>query len=356
MLLRLVTSLAVLVIFGASALIAQEVEQRAYAARAYIARDVCNVAANFANASDGGEIAREAGQFRVQKGRGSVTVYEGVGGLDEVPGFTYKDYNDCLERVISALERLNSSQDAAGSAVAFDAGYELGTVLNEGTCMRSAAKAGFYVGNPEYPGVPPRQQESLEKLATAASKSIARQVKKLSGNDISLELERKVKFHRFYADQPFPYFAPEDIQEVMEFVHDAISSKYSDYLDLGFVVGRMERASEFIVMLSSMVEFLRNLADDRFKRAVNEYVPQSLACLRETYVIDQSRLQRRVDDLNLAGRISIPSVESALEAGRSASFTEKGIGIPPFARSTHVFDELVTARIRQSLRAAPQGK
>jgi hypothetical protein len=319
--------------------------------RPYIARDLCvGIGAKFGNAPEGGEISFEAGQFRVQQGRGVITIFEGSTKLTEIPGFNYKSYTECLDVLLARFERVTKPQDATKPLEAFMAGYELGDVLNVGMCMRSAAMGGYYIGDIQDRGRP-LQQGQLEKLTESVSKSVVRHVKRFSGQDITLDLLTDLKHYRFFADRSAPYFDPEDVQSIRDSVNDVTSSNDADYFNMGFVVGRMKRVFLHMTALTGMLESIKGRFDERAMRA-NQLFPASLQCLRRVYLDDQGRLRQIADDLGLARRFNIPDVDVAFENGRMLTMTTvngQDTGVDN-SKSVQYFDERVTARIRQSLR------
>jgi hypothetical protein len=117
--------------------------------RALIARDVCQIGAKFIDA-DSPNISFQAGQFRVEGARGSITVFEGTTPLAQIPGFTYESYQNCIRKILVGFERSQRAGDSSQFLEAFTASFELNDALNVGTCMRPAAMAGFYNGDLDY--------------------------------------------------------------------------------------------------------------------------------------------------------------------------------------------------------------
>jgi hypothetical protein len=321
--------------------------------RAYIARDVCvGMGANFANAPDGGDISFQAGRFTVQRGRGTITIFEGAVKLLEMPGFTYQSYTLCLDRLIAGLESTRRQEDAVKSLEAFMAGYELADVLSVGTCMRSAAMGGYYVGDLESQGRPARA-EYVGSLVDSVAKSVVRRVKRFSGQEIFLDLGHDWKLYPFYRDRAAPYFLPEDIGAHRTAVMDVASSREADYVNLGFVVGRMKRSFLYGTILSMFLQNSVGRFDDRAMRA-NTYFPPSLQCLQRGYTDDQSRLIQGAADLRLRGRLSVPNFDVAIVNGQTAppaTIDGRDTGASS-ASAVSYFDQRVTAKIRQELRDA----
>jgi hypothetical protein len=120
--------------------------------RPLLARDVClAMATQFAT---GDTITFENGHFRAVKGAQSVTVYGDATPIAKIPGFSYPEYNHCLDIVISSFEGAHPATDAKNFLESFMAGYELADIQNIGVCIQPAAMGGFYLGDRAQGNVP----------------------------------------------------------------------------------------------------------------------------------------------------------------------------------------------------------
>jgi hypothetical protein len=307
--------------------------------RFLIAKDVCNVAAKYANAVGGGNISYQAGKFRVEQGRGSITVFEGAVPLAQVPGFTYQSYVSCVSLVIGGIERTRSPTESGNPLEAFTAGFELGNVQYVGTCLRSAAMGGFYSGFIQNDNAPAAVDE-IRKLAVSASRSITRRVRRFSARDINLDLSRDLRFYQFYPGKVVPYFDQGAIQGQDDAIFDVAPATGENYFRLGLATGRMQRVFDNIVALSAILQMAQGAVQ------MQTYYPQSAQCLNGTYRYGVASLQRALGDLRLGG-LRIPDPNDAISEGRAAAIRANTNREKSFI--TQLFYQNVTGRIRQSL-------
>jgi hypothetical protein len=183
---------------------------------------------------------------------------------------------------------------------------------------------------------------SLISPSTRRSTAHSSRVKRFSGRDVSVDLEKDVKFDQFFPGRLSAYFEPTDIQRNKDSILNVASSMDSAYVEMGFVVGRMNRSFVYVTLLSALL--------NRF--GPNGYFTQSLQCLRTAYINEQGRLRQASRELNLSDRFDIPSVDIAIENGRRAQLTTehgRDTGADNSAFEQY-FDQRVTARIREALR------
>jgi hypothetical protein len=308
--------------------------------RPLIARDTClAMATKFAS---GDTVEFENGRFRVVKGAQSVTVYEGAVSIASIPGFTYSEFNRCLDIVISSLERARPSTDSKVLLEAFMAGYELSDVQNVGICIQSAAMGGFYIGDRTQGNVP-LQRDRIEKFVLAVSTSVARRVKRFSNRDVALDLVSYLRFYNYYPDRVVPYFSADAIQSSTEVINDVTTSNSEDYFNLGRVTGGLKRGFLYATFFTAILDSTQGRGDDRSFRAQN-YLPSSLQCLRVSYEQGRSRLYQASRDLGIS--LQIPDFAQAVSNGHSIAGSLNGDN----SWTERYFDERVTTRIRQLLR------
>jgi hypothetical protein len=311
--------------------------------RPLIAREVCNIGAKFAS-GDNATVSFNAGRFRVEGARGSLTIYEGSVRLTEVPGFSYKGYTDCIELVLASFERNRPAEDPNKFYDAFMAAYELSDVLHIGTCMRSAATGGIYIGDMQNNNLPV-QEDFIAKLIISVGKSVERRIKRAFGRSTAVteNLKRDLRIYRLYAGRLHPYFEPENIQTQNEFMKDFASARMEEYIELGRTAGRMNRMFYNMTVLSAFLQTSQGQFDERARRA-NTYFPSSLQCLERLYIQDIGRLRQAAAEVSVEG-MDIPSIPDAIAAGRAFA---GGHDVSP----RDLFNRRVPTRVRQSIRAS----
>ena len=301
--------------------------------RVLIARDVCaGFAANFAT-TQGGSISFSAGHFRVEGSQGTVTIFEGDVRLTEIPGFSYSTYNDCLDKVLSRLERTRKAEDSKRALEAFNASFELNQLLSTGICLQSAAKGGFYFGNLDQGGVP-LEQRFLSEFLTVVAKSVERRLVVFSGQHPELSLADGLKFYRYVPGRAVPYFDQITITRENAELSGAASAELEGYLAIGGISGQMRTVYEYIVGLTDLLQSGQGRFDERSVR-LKTTVPPSLSCLWNAYRSDKEKLLREIKVLSIEGIVDVPNPMNATVASVSIGGE---------------FDDKVTVRLRKYLR------
>jgi len=308
--------------------------------RTLIARDVCiGVGARFAS---GGNISYQAERFRVEQGRGSVTVFEGAVKITEIPGFTYTNYTNCLESVFSHFEKTRAVADSKNGPEIFSAVYELNTFLHIGICMSSAAKGGGSFIQIE-PG-----RESLEeffgKYSAAVSTSVSRRVKRYSGRDIALGIAGRMQYYRYQPGRAVPYFERDSIQAANDAVQNVTSSQYDDYIRIARIAARMRQTFMYALGVSGGLDRARAYGE---QLKLSHY-PAALDCLNGFYRNDSRNLREVAADLGINSP-SVPTFETALSIGQAVARGQMRAD-RMFAQS--FFEERVTATIRSAIRTS----
>jgi hypothetical protein len=310
--------------------------------RPLIARDVCMaMASKFAT---GDSISFSDGHFQVVKGTQSVTVYEGSVPITSIPGFTFSEFNHCLDIVLSSIEQARPPSDSKSLLEAYLAGYELGEIQNIGVCIQSAAMGGFYIGEKQNNNMPV-QEDFIQKLVISVTKSVTRRVKRFSHQNIALGLPSDLKFYNYFPDRWVPYFTADSIASSTEAINDVTSSDYEDYVGIGQLTGRMKRTFLYGTFFSAILQMTQGF-DDRARRA-QTYLPSSMRCLQITYQEDRSRLLQLLNELQIS--MEIPDFAGAISNGQA-------IANDPNADNTwteRFFDERVTAKITRFIRSQP---
>jgi hypothetical protein len=340
MFIKLVFSPVLIACLGVGAAFAQS--QTADERRPLVARDVCMaMATKFAS---GDSIEFENGRFRVVKGTQSVTVYEGAAPIASIPGFTFSEYNHCLDVVFSSFERARPITDSKAFVEAFSAGYELSQIQSIGVCIQPAAMGGLYLGD-TLQGNLPLQRDRIEKLVIAASKSIARRVKRFSNRDISLDLVSNVRFYNYYPDKLVPYFSTDAIEDSNDILNDVVSSALEDYVNMGRFTGRLKVTFLFATLFSATLASTQGHGDERAFR-MQSYLPGGLQCLRAAYEQERSQLYQASRELRIS--LQIPDFAQAVSNGQAiaSALNDDKTWVERY------FDERVTTKIRQVLRDA----
>ena len=304
------------------------------ASRPMLARDICMApASKFAS---GASITFSDGRFKAIYGQGTMTVYEGAVPITQIPGFTFGELTHCLDTVLSYLERSRNSADSRSGLEMFNAGYELGEAINIGICMQSAAAAGFFLGDPNNA---PMENSAIKVLATAASKSVARRIKRVSGQEIDLRLQDSMEFYNYFPNHFVPYFRSETIESSTEALEDAAPSDYEDQVKLGLTTAKLKNEFLFATIFYGQVEKTRGGFDPSSQRA-QSYLPITLQCLENVYRQDSSRFLQIAHDLHL--NVTLPNFSLALNNGSRAA--QQPTADNSWAQ--RVFDDQVTVSLR----------
>jgi hypothetical protein len=313
--------------------------------RPLIAQAVCTgIGAKFAS-GDNAIISFNAGKFRVEGARGSLTIYENSVQLTEVSGFSYKNYTACIEVVLSSFERNRPTEDPNKFYDAFMAAYELSDALHVGTCLQSAASGGLYFGDMQNNNLP-TQEDFIAKAVVSIGKSVERRIKRVFDRttNVTETLKRDLRIYRLFPGRLYPYFEAEKIQSLNEFMKDFASARMEDYLELGRTAGRMNRMFHSIGVLSAFLQTTQGQFDDRARRA-NASFPPSLQCLYQLYSQDIARLKQTAVDVGIEA-MDVPAVQEAVTAGRTFAAASG-----PSPRD--LFNRRVATRVRQAIRTSP---
>lgn len=306
--------------------------------RALIARDVCSGFSSkfISTEDDSADVSFSQGRFTIKRNKGSVTVFEDSVPVTKIPGFTFTDYQECIESLIAAFERSRSASASKKNLEAFNAGYELNFALSIGVCLESAARGGMYLGNTEVDPPKPMDREELENQMFATSKSISARVKVITGEEIETQLNDDLMFYEFVPNRVVPYFETSMVDDYMSELLSATEGDQSEYVKLGAITAQMARVLPIAIVLNQFLSEARQRNDPRSIR-LQRFLPSSLDCMKRHYSRNAGRLEQLTSELSVDAEFEVPQLQDLF------------FGNTPEELNTY-FDRVVTSPIRKFLR------